>query len=265
MVRRSAFRPAYYTDDKSNLIWNTISDIPTFEEYRKLPAAQKEKFVFLVNGFLHFDKGAIETVKTTLALYPDIPIVGFGEIFGEHDIMTDQMNPPSYIDTKALDPIYELAGENNWFVMIHNNLSHRSFKGPTDTMYRSDIDNVLQRHRNTLFILPHAGISRNIVISNLTEVIDDLLQKNDNLYVDISFVVYENYIIPEGEIDAKWVQLIEKYPDRFLYGSDNLHGYGEFYNVKKYVPLLDALKPETAQKVAQGNFDYLVNRALSKK
>jgi hypothetical protein len=256
-------RPVYYSDDKSKFYWNTISDIPTFEEYRQLPALKKSKFVFLVNGFLHFDRGAIDAVNTTIKLYKDLPIVGFGEIFGEHDIMSDQMNPPSSIDLPGLDKIYELAGKKKWFVMIHNNLSHRSFKGFSEPVYREGIEKVLKRHPNTLFVWAHGGIMRNIMVDNLTEILDEMLRKNKNLYIDLSFVILENYIMPNGQVEQKWIKLIEKHPSRFLFGSDDLGGYKQFYDVKKYIPLLDLLKPETAKKLAGGNFDYLVSRALN--
>ena len=259
---KSRKRPVYYTDDKSKFYWNTISDIPTFEEYRKLPEAQKSKFVFLVNGFLHFDLGAIEAVKSTLELYSDLPIVGFGEIFGEHDIMSDQMNPPSKINSPALDPIYELAAEKKWFVMVHNNLANRSFKGPTEAIYLDALKEILQKHRKTTFLWAHAGIMRNIVIADLPAVLDEMLSQNKNLYIDLSFVVLENYIMAEGAPAKDWIELIEKYPNRFLFGTDDLGSYKNFTDVKKYIPLLDALKPETAQKFASKNLEFLVNRAL---
>ena len=251
-------RPTYYTHDKSKFYWNSVSDIPTFEEYRKLSDTEKSKFIFLINGFLHFDMSSIDAVKSTLALYKDLPIAGFGEIFGEHDIMSDQMNPPSKIDSKAMDQIYELAGKNNMVVMIHNNLSNRSFKGATPTIYRKDIENVLKLHRNTKFILPHAGVMRNIVIEDLTVEISDMLKKNNNLYVDLSFVVLENYIMPKGKVEPEWIELIKKYPDRFMIGTDYLGSYGDFYEIKKFIPLLDALDATTANKLASGNFEALI-------
>lgn len=251
-------RPTYYTHHKSKFYWNSVSDIPTFEEYRKLSNAEKSKFIFLLNGFLHFDMSSIDAVKSTLTIYKDLPIVGFGEIFGEHYIMSDQMNPPSKIDSRAMDQIYELAGKNNMIVMIHNNLSNRSFKGATPTIYRKDTENVLKRHRNTKFILPHAGVMRNIVIEDLTSVIADMLNRNKNLYIDLSFIVLENYIMPKGQVESEWVELIKKYPDRFMIGTDYLGSYGDFYEIKKFIPLLDALDVVTANKLASGNFEALI-------
>jgi hypothetical protein len=66
----------------------------------------------------------------------------------------------------------------------------------------------------------------------------------------------------EGAPDKDWIKLIEKYPNRFLFGTDDLGGYKKFYDVKKYLPLLNSLKPETAQKLASKNLEFLINRAL---
>jgi predicted TIM-barrel fold metal-dependent hydrolase len=257
-------RPSYYTDDKSKFYWNSVSDIPTFEEYKKLDKKTKEKFYFLINGFLHFDRSAKQAVLQTIESYKDLPIVGFGEIFGDHDIMSDQMNPPSTINSKAMDEIYEIAAKKNWFVLFHNNISHRSFKGATGADYLNKVELMLSKHRKTTFIWAHSGIMRNIVIENLTEIIDNMLAKHSNLYIDISFVVYENYIMARGKPDAEWILLIEKYPERFLFGTDDLASYKEFNDVKKYIPLLDSLSLEAAENLAGKNLQHLINKALSK-
>lgn len=252
-------RPTYYTHDKSKFYWNSVSDIPTFEDYKKLSKEKQSKFLFLINGFLHFDMGAIDAVKSTLAIYPELPIVGFGEIFGEHDILSDQMNPPSYIDSKSLEAVYELAGKKNMIVMIHNNLSNRSFKGPLKPIYQQSTEKLLQKHKKTTFILPHAGVMRNIVIDDLTGVLDGMLKRNNNLYIDLSFVVLENYIMPKGKIEPEWIALIEKHPNRFLIGSDYLGSYHDFYELKKFIPLLDSLSKETSEKISRGNFNRLTS------
>ena len=212
---------------------------------------------------MHFDRSAKDAVLQTIQTYKDLPIVGFGEIFGDHDIMSDQMNPPSSINSKAMDEIYEIAASKNWFVLFHNNISHRSFKGATGTDYLTKVESMLSKHFKTTFVWAHAGIMRNIVIDNLTDVLDLMLAKYSNLYIDISFVVYENYIMASGMPDAKWIELIEKYPNRFLFGTDDLGGYKDFSDVKKYIPLLNALKPTTAENVAGKNLQKLINKALS--
>jgi hypothetical protein len=51
------------------------------------------------------------------------------------------------------------------------------------------------------------------------------------------------------------VNLIEEYPGRFVIGSDNSAVFDQYkVTLERYYLLLDALKPETARKVAHDNF-----------
>ena len=58
-----------------------------------------------------------------------------------------------------------------------------------------------------------------------------------------------------------WAAVIEKYPDRFMIGSDKV-GHWKTYpaEIVKYYDLLDRLAPETAQKLCRDNILGLVKR-----
>ena len=48
---------------------------------------------------------------------------------------------------------------------------------------------------------------------------------------------------------------MEKYPDRFIIGSDVVGTFAQYKaTIQRYYLVLDALKPATAKKVAQENF-----------
>ena len=65
----------------------------------------------------------------------------------------------------------------------------------------------------------------------------------------------EEYIAREGRADRGWVELIEAYPQRFMIGSDKVGRFaGYSAEILKYEVLLDALKPETADRVGRSNF-----------
>ena len=117
------------------------------------------------------------------------------------------------------------------------------------------METALQAHPNTRMIWAHAGISRRIVISDHTEILRRMLGKYRNLTIDLSWVIFEQEIAPDGILDRKWVKLIEEHPGRFVIGSD-ITGYFDKYQgaLRRYYLLLDALKPETARKVAHDNF-----------
>src|ERR1035438_4590876 len=60
---------------------------------------------------------------------------------------------------------------------------------------------------------------------------------------------------PESSRTGKWPSLIEEYPGRFVIGSDTVGFFDQYKpTLQRYYLLLDALKPETARKVAHDNF-----------
>jgi hypothetical protein len=103
--------------------------------------------------------------------------------------------------------------------------------------------------RNTLGSA-HCGISRRIVIPNHTQILDRLLQTYPNLRVDISWVIFEQEIAPNGLVNKDWPALIEKYPDRFIIGSDLVGAFAQYKStIQRYYVVLDALKPATAARL----------------
>ncbi len=61
--------------------------------------------------------------------------------------------------------------------------------------------------------------------------------------------------------------LLEKYPDRFLMGSDNValtDKAASFAVFEQYRPLWDTLTPQASEKVRQGNFKRLFDAAAKR-
>jgi len=261
----SEYRPRYYADNSDRVYWNLAADHMVVHEWRHLSSKQQKMFVFLVNGFNHTDKNAITFIRQQLQLFQDVPIVGFGEIMGQHSILTNLTHGgTSRANHPALDPVYEFAAKRGWFVLLHNNIGNQSFQGKSKLIYMNMIKKTLAKHPNTTIILAHAGIGRGVEIANYTQVLNLLLAKYPNLYVDISWVVYDNYLFPNGKVNPQWIALIKRYPDRFFFGSDSVGGYmDDFRNIKKYIPFLQALPKPIADKVAGGNIMRLIKRALA--
>jgi hypothetical protein len=86
----------------------------------------------------------------------------------------------------------------------------------------------------------------------------EMLAKHDNLYIDLSWLIFENYVLDPGsagQVRPCWLTLISVFSDRFMIGSDNIGHFATYnQNITKYYKLLDALSPEKAGKVALTNF-----------
>ncbi|HSU66275.1 MAG TPA: hypothetical protein VLJ39_05370, partial [Tepidisphaeraceae bacterium] len=80
-----------------------------------------------------------------------------------------------------------------------------------------------------------------------------------------SWVVYESYLDKGGHPDAKWVSLIEEFPDRFMIGTDKVGHFSDYpQEIQKYYIFLDALKPETARKLARENLLSILPKAAAR-
>jgi hypothetical protein len=116
------------------------------------------------------------------------------------------------------------------------------------------VEMAVREHPRTRFVWCHAGISRRIEIPTLTRDLEALIRKYPNLYVDVSWVVYDNDLAKGGKPDPQWLALIEAFPDRFMIGSDKVGHFADYpHEILRYYPFLDALKPATADRLVRGN------------
>lgn len=125
---------------------------------------------------------------------------------------------------------------------------------------RAIIQAIIDARQSSGLIWAHTGISRRILDSEHLKNIEKMLEKNSNLYVDISWVVWEDYINKNKETLQAWAQLMEKFPDRFMIGSDKAGHWDEYENeIFKYYPLLDLLSDKTRKKIMQTNILDLIH------
>ena len=93
-----------------------------------------------------------------------------------------------------------------------------------------------------------------------------MLKTYPNLWIDLSWVVYPNYVAPNGKPDKEWVALVEEFPDKFMIGTDAIGHFDNYEKtIKQYYSFLDALTPKTAHLVAQKNFLSILPLRVRKK
>jgi predicted TIM-barrel fold metal-dependent hydrolase len=83
-----------------------------------------------------------------------------------------------------------------------------------------------------------------------------------NFYVDISWTELAKYIVATPETTAAAADLINRYPDRFLFGTDEV-APTDPVNLKIVdisQPLFARLTPDTKQKVLKGNCEATVRQ-----
>ena len=153
------------------------------------------------------------------------------------------------IDRRADDPAFgqvlEVAAKHGVPVVIHCELTAAA---------ASSLEAALQKHPKAVIVLAHGGSAEPAMLKGL-------LGRNPNLLVDLSGMHYQRtprLASEKGPLDPAWKALIEKFPDRFLMGSDvwapRLFEPATLDRLLAWTRrILGELPPEVAQKVAYRN------------
>ncbi|MCL2055357.1 MAG: amidohydrolase [Oscillospiraceae bacterium] len=249
-------KPSYYLSNDSRSYYYSATDYMMMVDLQRQPDKIKERFYPFICGINPNDKYAAKYIKQLLDTYPG-QFYGIGELMSRHDDLTAlTYGEPPRANHPAMLEIYDLAAEYNLPVMVHHNVAGYFSDEP---IYLEEMRQALAHNRDTNIIWPHVGISRRIEVPQLIEITREMLAENDNLYYDISWIVFEEYILKD--LDG-WAKLIEEFPDRFMVGSDIVGRWGRYAEeVTKFYMLLDLLEEETAQMVAGENILSLVEKA----
>ena len=249
-------RPRYYLGDEAPLYYYSATDDIVAGAVRDLPEDQRRRLAPFISGFNPTDMNAARHVEALIERYPGL-WRGIGEVITRHDDLTAlTAGETARANHPALMKVYRLAGRHDLPVLLHSNLTSLREETP---IYLGELEDALRSNPDTRFVLAHAGTSggvekRQAPLATLNEIIRALLERYDNLYVDLSWSVREHYLIKDGEPRAAWVALIEDHPDRFVLGSDVVGHFDSIGAIlDEYRPLLDALPKPVADKLRAEN------------
>ncbi len=247
--------PHYYLDDNSPCYYFNQTDEILARELERLDPGERRRFAPLICGFNPTDKYAVRDVERMLEKYPFWR--GVGEILCRHDDLTNlTKEETARVNHPALFEIYDLCAARGLPVLVHQNSTSVSVHDDYEHLH--ELEQVLEDFPSTRFVWAHVGISRRVFHKNYHEMILSLFQKHQNLWVDISWVVYDDVVCLNLEPKKHWLEVIKDYPERFAVGSDLC---GHFENLgrtmARYNRLLERLTPQAREMIARGNADRL--------
>ena len=244
-------KPSYYMSNDSRCYHYSATDYLFLKHLQDAPQATRDRFIPFICGVNINDLMAESYLRRLFDEFPGV-IKGIGEIMSRHDDLTAYTyGEPPRADHPALMKIYDLAVEKNVPVLIHHNIAPSYAKEP---LYLAEMLRGLKYNRKANIIWAHVGVSRRVEVPNLLEIANSTLKDNKNLFFDISWLVFEEYIAKTEKSLDQWAALIRQYPDRFMIGTDVV-GHWTTYkaNIEKYYPLLDRLPKDVAQNLSYGN------------
>lgn len=251
-------RPRYYAGDDADAYWYSATDVIVAAAVNKLTAEQRQHFHPFLSGFNPNDKNSAAHIQRMLDLNPGL-WQGIGEVFTRHDDLTAlTAGDTPRANNEAMTRIYHLAAENDLPVMLHSNITSKRERNP---LYLAEVEESLRNHPHTRFIWAHAGTSKEIhrhqvQMDFLLPTLNRMLEAYPNLYIDLSWSVLTPYLLDEaGKPRPEWVKLVERFPERFMLGSDVVGRFTKLgKEMHRFDPFLDALPEAVARKVARDNF-----------
>lgn len=251
-------RPRYYAGDDADAYWYSATDVIVAAAVNKLSAEQRQHLHPFLSGFNPNDKNSAAHIQRMLDLNPGL-WQGLGEVFTRHDDLTALTSGDTpRANNEAMTLIYHLAAENDLPVLLHSNITSKRERNP---LYLAEIEEPLRNHPHTRFIWAHAGTSMEIhrhqtQLEFLLPTLTRMLEDYPNLYIDLSWSVLTPYLLDDrGKPRPGWVALVERFPGRFMLGSDVVGRFNKLgQEMHSFDPFLDALPEDVARKVARDNF-----------
>lgn len=234
-------KPSYYLSDDARCYHYSGTDYLLLKHLGEAPENIRRRFLPFICGVKADDMNAADLLRRLEGEFPG-QIAGIGEIMCRHDDLTAlTYGEPPRADHPAMLRVYDLAAEMNMPVLIHQNMAAASMNDP---IYLPEMENALRHNRKTKIIWAHVGISRRVDLSNLPEIAADVLKRHANLYFDLSWLVFENYVARDDASLDTWAALLTRHPDRFLIGTDVVgHWKSYVQNITKYQRAAGSTQP----------------------
>ena len=276
------YAPSYYLQSDAPLYYYSFADAYLARLYEKLKPEQQARFDPMIIGFNPADMYATDHIKRVLTIFPGV-FSGIGEFSIHKEFVSSKVaGEVASLTNPALDRIFDLCAETGLVAILHNDIDMPFSRPEAEPVYLTQARDVLRRHPDATIIWAHLGLGRvvhpdrSMASASTAErspafmrVIEDILkdQSLNHVYFDISWDEVAKYATDTPESLQRTADVLNRFPDRFLFGTDNVapkspEAYFRVYEM--YAPLWEKLPPETKEKVLKGNYERLFDEARRK-
>ena len=267
------FAPTYYLHSDAPLYYYSFTDAYIASVYRALPETDRARLDPMITGFNPADMYGADHIKRVLKTFPGV-FTGIGEFSVHKEFVSAKVaGETASLTNPALDRILEFAAEAGLVVILHNDLDMPFARPDTEPVYLAQMKALLRRHPRTSIIWAHLGLGRIVhpvqVSAGSTERTPDQLQIVESMLTDaslrhvafdISWDEVAKYAVASPQSIARVSSVLNRYPDRFLFGTDTVApaGPGPYYAVfDLWAPVWQRLTPEASRKVRMGNYERI--------
>jgi hypothetical protein len=263
------FAPKYYLDSDAPLYYYSFTDAYIAMQYLSLSKEDRARFDPMITGFNPTDMYAAAHIRRVLETFPGV-FTGIGEFSIHKEFVSAKISGDvASLTDPALDSIFSFAEESGLQIILHNDVDD-AFPKPNTPNYSEDLIKLFKRHPGAAIIWAHCGLGRIVTPpKEYTKFLETMLMDPELKHVnfDISWDEVAKYVVHDSTSLANSAALFNKYPDRFLFGTDNVAPASQEIHLKVYHiydPLWKMLTPDASYKVRLGNYERLFDAAAVK-
>ena len=264
------FAPKYYLETDARLYYYSFTDAYIAMAYRSLTKQEQARFDPMITGFNPADMYATDHIRRVLQTFPGV-FSGIGEFTIHKEFVSAKVaGETASLLNPALDRILDFAGTVGLVVLIHNDMDVPFAKEGSPPVYLDQMKALLKKHPRTTIIWAHTGMGRVVRpvknhAAQLAEILSD--PQFSHVYFDISWNEVAKYLVTTPESTRIAADLINRYPDRFLFGTDEVAPQNQEHYLRvyyQYQPLWKLLNENARTKVLKGNYERIFDGARQK-
>lgn len=263
--------PSYYLYSDAPLYYYSFTDAFIAAAFKSLSKEEQTRFDPMITGFNPTDMYAADHIRRVLQTFPGV-FSGIGEFSIHKEFVSSKISGGGVasLQDPALDRLLDFAAEVGLVVLIHNDIDTPFAKEGTPPAYFDEIKALFKRHPKTTFIWAHIGVGRIVRPAKAQGALIEEILKDpsfNHVNFDISWNEVAKYVVSSPESTKSVAGVINRYPDRFLFGTDEVAPANEEMYLRvyrQYEPLWQALNKETSEKVRKGNYARIFDAAKVK-
>ena len=274
------FAPTYYLQSDAPLYYYSFTDAWIASQYKGLSKEEQARFDPMITGFNPADMYAADHIKRVLKVFPGV-FTGIGEFSIHKEFVSSKVSgETASLTNPAMDRVLDFAGEAGLVVILHNDIDVPFAKTDAEPVYLTQMKALLKRHRNASIIWAHMGLGR---VVHPVQVSAEAAERNpgqlgiveamivdpelSHVSFDISWDEVAKYAVASPDAIARVVTMFNKYPDRFLFGTDTVapKGPAPYYAVfDMWAPVFRQLTPDASLRIRKGNYQRIFDEGRRK-
>jgi len=234
----------------------------------------------MITGFNPADMYGVDHIRRVLRTFPGV-FSGIGEFSIHKEFVSSKISgETASLTNPALDRILDFAAEAGLVVLIHNDIDMPFAKQDAEPVYLRQMKALLTRHQNASIIWAHVGLGRVVHPVQASaetaerspaqvEIVEAMVNDPALRHVsfDISWDEVAKYAVRTPESISRVAAMLNKYPDRFLFGTDTVAPAGpqQYYAIfDMWAPVFRLLTPDASLKVRKGNYQRIFDEGRRK-